>query len=184
MNNCFRLKLDVVSRNISQSKPNKFGIKFRLATDAENKYVLNAFPYLCKDEERPVNLSLSEYIVLRLIEPFENKARNITTDNFFATLNLSQMLKTKNTSLIGRMKRNLKAVSEFVKVKMLLYDAFLLGHDDITWIVYQGKTSKNVLLLSSLHPTVDIGNNHPKKLPETISFYNSTKSVVDIGSIL
>ncbi|GFX00747.1 piggyBac transposable element-derived 4-like protein [Trichonephila clavipes] len=79
------------------SKPDKFGIKFWLAADVDSKYVFNGFPYLCKDEERPVNLSLSEYIVLCLRKSFENKARNITTDNFFATLNLSQMLKMKNT---------------------------------------------------------------------------------------
>ncbi|GFW14663.1 uncharacterized protein TNCV_1561261 [Trichonephila clavipes] len=36
-------------------------------------------------------------------------------------------------------------------------------------------------LLSSLHPTVDIDNNLPKKLPETISFYNSTEFGVDIA---
>ncbi|GFW51344.1 hypothetical protein TNCV_3254731 [Trichonephila clavipes] len=55
------------------SKPDKFGIKFWLAADVDSKYVLNGFPYLCKDEKRLVNLSVSEYVVLRLIEPFENK---------------------------------------------------------------------------------------------------------------
>ncbi|GFV01440.1 piggyBac transposable element-derived protein 4-like [Trichonephila clavipes] len=83
------------------SKPDKFGIKFWLAADINCKYLLNGFPHLYKYEERPINLLLSEYIVLRLIGPFRNKARNITTNNFFITLNLSQMLKTKNTSLIG-----------------------------------------------------------------------------------
>ena len=164
------------------SKPDKFGIKFWLAADVDSKYMLNGFPYLGKDEKRPENISLSEYVVLRLIEPFENKGRNITTDNFFTTLNLSRMLKTKNTSLTGTMKRNCKKVPEFVKkVKMPLNDTLLLKHQDITLTVYQGKNSKNVLLLSSLHPTVDIDNNHPKKLPETISFYNSTKFGADIA---
>ncbi|GFY08146.1 piggyBac transposable element-derived protein 4-like [Trichonephila clavipes] len=165
------------------NKPDKFGIKFWLATDVDCNYVLNVFPYLCKYEERPVKLSLSEYVVLRLIEPFTNETRNIITDHFFTTLILSQMLKTKNTSLTGTMKRNRKEVPECVKkVNMPLYDTLLLVHDDITLIVYKGeKTSKNVLLLSSFHITVDIGNNHPKKLPETISFYNPTKSGVGIA---
>ncbi|GFT01960.1 DDE_Tnp_1_7 domain-containing protein [Trichonephila clavipes] len=48
-------------------------------------------------------------------------------------------------------------------------------HDDITLTVYQVKTRKNFLLLNSLHPIVNIGNNPPKRLLETISFYNSTK---------
>ncbi|GFT90435.1 DDE_Tnp_1_7 domain-containing protein [Trichonephila clavipes] len=84
------------------------------------------------------------------------------------------MLKAKNTSLTETIKRNRKEVPKFVKkVKMPLYNTLLQEHDDITLTVYQGKTSKNVLLFSSLHPTVDIGNNHRKMLPETISFYNS-----------
>jgi hypothetical protein len=44
--------------------------------------------------------------------------------------------------------------------------------------VYQGKINKNVLLLSTLHSTIDIGTNR-KKLPETVQFYNKTKCGVD-----
>ncbi|GFY36594.1 uncharacterized protein TNCV_27991 [Trichonephila clavipes] len=73
-------------------------------------------------------------------------------------------------------------VPEFVKkVKVPFYDTLLLKHGEITLTVYQGNTSKNALLLSSIHPTVDIDNNHPKTLPETISFYNSTKFSADIA---
>ncbi|GFS71841.1 piggyBac transposable element-derived protein 4 [Trichonephila clavipes] len=59
------------------SKPDRFD-KFWLAADVDSKYVINDCPYLCKHEERPVNLSLSEYVVLRLIESFENKAREMS----------------------------------------------------------------------------------------------------------
>ncbi|GFT60199.1 hypothetical protein TNCV_4970401 [Trichonephila clavipes] len=65
------------------SKPDKFGIMFWLDADINSKYVLNDLPYFGKDEKHPVNLFLSEYVVLRLTEPFENKARNITTDYSF-----------------------------------------------------------------------------------------------------
>ena len=34
------------------NKPQKFGIKFWLASDVETKYVVNGFPYLGKDETR------------------------------------------------------------------------------------------------------------------------------------
>ncbi|GFT61788.1 DDE_Tnp_1_7 domain-containing protein [Trichonephila clavipes] len=64
---------------------------------------------------------------------------------------------------------------------MPLYDTLLLEHDDITLTVYQAKTSKDVLLLSSLHPTIDIDHITQKMLPETISVYNSTKFGVDIA---
>ncbi len=164
------------------NKPDKFGIKFWLAADVDSKYVLNGFPYLGKDDQRPGNITLSEYVVLRLIEPFENKGIHVTTDNFFTTLKLSEMLMAKKTSLTGTMKRNRREIPEFVKkIKMPLYNTLLLKHDDTTLTVYQGKKHKNVLVLSSLHPTVDVDNNDPKKLPETISFYNSTKFGVDVA---
>lgn len=41
------------------NKPDKFGIKFWVAADTESKYMLNAFPYLGKDEFRPGNQPLS-----------------------------------------------------------------------------------------------------------------------------
>ncbi|GFV88442.1 piggyBac transposable element-derived protein 4 [Trichonephila clavipes] len=115
MNNCFRLKPDVVSRNVCQVNQMHLVINFWLAADVDSKYVLNSFPYLGKDEERHENLSLSEYFVLRLVEPFVTKGRNISTNNIFTTLNLPQILKTKNITLTGTMKRNRKEVPEFVK---------------------------------------------------------------------
>lgn len=49
------------------SKPDKYGQKFRLAVDLRTKYLLNAFPYLGKDEERPPNQRLSEYGVIQMM---------------------------------------------------------------------------------------------------------------------
>ncbi|KAJ8869477.1 hypothetical protein PR048_028468 [Dryococelus australis] len=50
------------------SKPDKFGIKFWLAVD------------LGKDEKRPSDHSLSENVVLRLVDPYLVTDRNITME--------------------------------------------------------------------------------------------------------
>ena len=47
------------------------------------------------------------------------------------------------------------------------------------FISYQGKKNKNLLLLSTLHPTLKIDNSE-KKMPEVVHFYNSTKYSVDV----
>ncbi|XP_011162891.2 piggyBac transposable element-derived protein 4-like [Solenopsis invicta] len=65
------------------NKPDKFGIKFWLASDVNNKYVVNGFPYLGKDERREPSVSFGEFIVLKLVEPYTGHGRNITMDNFF-----------------------------------------------------------------------------------------------------
>lgn len=71
------------------NKPNKFGIKFWLASDVSSKYVLNGFPYLGKDEQQPSSMLLSEHVVLKLVEPYTGCGRNVTTDNFFTSMSLA-----------------------------------------------------------------------------------------------
>lgn len=65
------------------SKPDKFGIKFWLAADVGTKYMLNAAPYLGKDETRRPGQRLGDSVVLKMVEPYLGKCRNITTDSFF-----------------------------------------------------------------------------------------------------
>lgn len=77
------------------NKPDKYGIKFWIAAEVESKYVCNALPYLGKDNARPTNQPLGEYVVLRLMEPFLNQGRNVTTDNFLHLFSLRASYKRR-----------------------------------------------------------------------------------------
>ena len=46
-------------------------------------------PYLSKDEARPATQRLSESVVIKIVEPFLGKGRNVTTDNFFTSTHLA-----------------------------------------------------------------------------------------------
>ena len=162
------------------NKPDKFGIKFWIAVDNNTKYFLNGFPYLGKDDHRPSNVSLSEHVVLKLVEPFTGKGRNITTDNFFTSLNLAKTLLQKKTTLVGTVNRIRKEVPDSLKsTKSPLYSTKVLTSNNITLTSYQGKKNKNVIILSSLHTNVTVSQ-EGKRLPETIDTYNATKFGVDI----
>ncbi|GBP98328.1 PiggyBac transposable element-derived protein 4 [Eumeta japonica] len=164
------------------NKPDKFGIKFWLCVDVDSKFVLNGFPYLGKDESRPQNQSLSESVVMRLVEPFANTGRNVTTDNFFTSLSLANNLLAKRTTIVGTLNRARREVPPYVKsLHMTLFETKILKSDRCTLTIYQGKRNKNVLLLSTLHENVEIDSNHPKKKPETVTFYNATKYGVDVA---
>jgi len=63
------------------------------------------FPYLGKDYMHPAGQSLSEHVVLHLMEPLFNKGYNVTTDNFFTSLKLLKQLQEKKTSLVGTINR-------------------------------------------------------------------------------
>lgn len=164
------------------SKPDKYGQKFWLAVDVRTKYLLNAFPYLGKNEERPLNQRLSEYVVMRLMKPFLSKGLNVTVDNFFTSIHLAKELQQKGTSLVGTVSKARREIPKSMKdSREELYKSKILKHRETgaTLTVYQGKRKKNVMVMSTLHASVEINNNE-KKTPETISFYNATKYGVDI----
>jgi hypothetical protein len=71
------------------------------SSDVETKYLLIGFPYLGKDETRPVSERLSETVVLRLMEPYMGKGRNVTMNNFFTSIFLADKLIAKKTILLG-----------------------------------------------------------------------------------
>ena len=73
------------------NKPDKFGIKFWMTADVRTKYMLHSFPYLGKDDSRSAGITLGEHVVLRLTEPYRMTGRNVTTDNFFTSVNLVKL---------------------------------------------------------------------------------------------
>ncbi|KAL9918981.1 uncharacterized protein ACN427_001074 isoform 2-T2 [Glossina fuscipes fuscipes] len=87
-------------------KPDKFGIKFWLASDLSNKYIVNGFPHLGKDEGRESSIPLGEFVTLKLAESYTGHERNITVDNFFTSASLASKLLTKRTTLVGTIRRN------------------------------------------------------------------------------
>ena len=160
------------------NKPDKFGIKFWLAVNAESHYLVNGFLYLGKDAQRPKNQSVSEYVVTKLAEPFLNEGRNITCDNFFASVALAKSLKSKKTSIMGTVNKIRRELPKAIKtIKLPLYSTRMFKNEELTLTVYQGKPSKNVLVLSSVHRSIAISDT-PKKLPESVPYYNKAKSGV------
>ncbi|KAJ8868807.1 hypothetical protein PR048_030348 [Dryococelus australis] len=134
------------------NKPDKFGVKYWLAVEAKNRYVLNGFPYLGKDAIRPADRPLGEHVVLRLMEPFFDKGRNVTTDSYFTSVSLDSELKKRKTSLLGTLNRARWEVPSSVKHNRdPLHMTILLKSNDMVLTSYQGKVTKNVLVLSTLH---------------------------------
>lgn len=70
----FPLKARCWFMQYTPNKPNNFGIK-----DVSNKYVSNGFPYLRKDQKRASSVLSSEYVVMKLVQPYIECGRNTTT---------------------------------------------------------------------------------------------------------
>ena len=165
------------------NQPDKFGIKFSLAVDMESKYLLNAIPYLGKNESRPSTSRLSNDVVLTPIESFMCKGRNVTTDNFFTWIFSCQRVGKKKNGLIGTMNKVRRELSSSSKCLQQRYSSKLMGAGNMTTLtVYQCQPKKNVYVLSSLHMSVELGKSDKKK-PETVEFYDNSKCDVDVAIV-
>ncbi|KAJ8333915.1 hypothetical protein SKAU_G00412340 [Synaphobranchus kaupii] len=127
------------------NKPDKFGIKFRMAVDVETKYLLNGFPFLGKD----------------------------------CTRSLENLLHKKTTLVGTANKQRWELPPSARNQKAERYSMNVMKKRPVTLTIYQGKPSKNDCIMSTMNPTVTTGTD-PKRKPETVEYYNSTKFGVDI----
>ena len=160
------------------NKPDKFGIKFWLLTDAQSKYLCNGKPYLGKDPS-----DLPGDVCLTLLQPYYKKGYNVTTDNYFTSLKLAEELKQKKTTILGtirKQRREVPSTELIMKDKELYASEIFSSPSGCSLTIYKAKKKKVVCILSSMHRNVNIDQCYKNKLPETIQYYNKSKVGVDV----
>ena len=157
------------------NKPDKFGMKFWILAELNSKYCLNLKPYLGKDEERVT--SLGTHVVMTLMEPYFGRGYNVTTDNFFTSVELAQTLLDKRTSLVGTVRLNRKEIP--ISPKLAIHDSEFYSCDSLNLVKYQAKPTKTVVVLSTLHKGAACQTDGKKK-PESVLYYNENKCGVDM----
>jgi len=164
-------------------KPDKFGIKFWILADLSSKYILNGFPYLGKELTRPLPKGelQGEYVVKTLLSPYFGIGHNCTTDNFFTSTKLAEYLLTKQTTLIGTMKKNKRSLPSIVKEKIELHTTRFFENKGCMLAYYQCKPDTSVVLLSTAHEQALIvrGDLNAKNKSTLVQEYNRTKCGVD-----
>jgi hypothetical protein len=97
--------------------------------------MLNCFQHLGKDPHQAAGEQVLENVVIRLVEPYVGKGRNVTMDNFFTSLSLVNKLLAKKTSLAGIMNKVRREFSPSAQSKaaaQLLYSTMVLKNDKTT----------------------------------------------------
>lgn len=167
-------------------KPNKYGIKVQCLTDARTHYLLNAYIYTgkgcdgkCLTEQERKNLLIPTQAVLTLAKPHLHSNRNITTDNWYSSVELSKELLKKGLTTVGTLKKNKNEVpAQFLPNKNREEKSSLYGFtEELTLLSYVPKQNKSVIMISSMHHGTEDDPESGK--PEIISFYNQTKGGVD-----
>lgn len=98
--------------------------------------------------------TIAKSVVERLSQHIYGSNRNVTTDNWFTSIELAESLKTNKLTFLGTIRKNKRQLPS-----------------DIS------KKGKNVLLLSTMHHGDDINCRNNKS--EMIMAYNETKGGVD-----
>ena len=162
-------------RTYIPTKPGKYGIKIWCLADSKTSYLSNAQIYTGKSGNKSED-NQGERIVRQLAEPFLDKRRTITTDDFFTGMSLAKYLRTRKTGLIGTVRKSRRFLPSKINEKSRELGSFFIYHDDITLVRFSDKPGKYVLLLSSQHQFGEIEENNK---PEIVNCYNETKAGVD-----
>lgn len=157
-------------------KPHKYGIKTQCLCDAKTSYLYNAYIYTGKDSDG-IGLSLQELklqkptqTVVRFCKPIQGTNRNITSDNYFTSLECVDVLSQNGLTQLGTMRKDKLAIP-----KQLLADktrpigsSIHAFHNHITLVSYVPQKNKAVGLISSMHHSAAI--DEEKRKPEIICF--------------
>ena len=142
--------------------------------------MIDAKVYLGK-ENNEVARGLASDVVCTLVQPIsgQQSGRNVTTDNFFTSVDLPNCLKDRSLTLVGKMKQNKKEIpTKFKPARERPKYSSLFGFTkELTLVSYFPRKNKSVVLLSSLHHDAATCDDTGKL--EIIEYYNETKGAVD-----
>ena len=165
------------------TKPGKFGIKIYWLTEAKSSYCLAGFVYIGADSILDIteeSSSTTEATVWFLMQHFIGKGRQLTRDNWFTTLPLVDRLKKNLTTYVGTIRsirRDIPAIARSTVGRTKGDTKIYHNKNNILMVSFRDKGNRPVLLVDShIHhcPVPNIGDK-----PETVRFYNETKSGVD-----
>ena len=152
------------------NKPDKYGVKFWVLADVETNYVSNIDVYLgAQEKEQRGGVPLAESVIVNLCKYIKGKGNNITCDNFFTSLPVTEKLARDKLSIVGTIRKNrcrlCKKMTE--PENKATYSSKFYWHDptNFLFVKYQSKQKKSVCLLSSMHGSADVDASNEKKKP-------------------
>ena len=166
------------------SKPGKFGMKIFWVCDNDGGYCLNGLVYIGANTVDPETLdesqSVPEAVVMTLMRPFFGSNCNLTGDNWFSSSALVDRLYENRVTYVGTVWSNRRDVPPAARsIENRVRGDTRLYHDgnNLTLCSYWDKGRNSVLLLDSFTDRCSLPEEGKK--PDTVLFYNSTKSAVD-----
>ncbi|XP_041981601.1 piggyBac transposable element-derived protein 4-like [Aricia agestis] len=171
-------------RQYIPSKPAKYGIKIYALVDNKTYFSCNLEVYCGKQPEgSPYAVSNKPHdLVKRMINCVSGTARNITMNNYFTSYETTmELLQDHKLTVVGTLRANKTYIPQEFKKAREKYTSLFGFQDKVTIVSYVPKPRKMVYLMSSMHHDCVIDpETGVQQKPEMITFYNATKSGVDV----
>lgn len=166
-------------------KPGKYGLLFRVLTDATYRYVSRMMPYtgkIANADGRATERQSPTSIVMDLCRHLFGSGRNLTIDRYYTNVEMVEdLVKNHNITVVGTINSNRVHVPEEMKsvIGREVLSTKFVWSGSLMLLSYMPKPKKNVLLLSTQHDQPDISERTDRK-PEVILAYNEGKGGVDV----
>ena len=99
--------------------------------------------------------------------------------NFFKSLDVALRLAEQKCSIVGTVRQNRRELPQAAKRNQQQHETSLFTFTQtaiVTLTSYQCEKQKSVVIMSTLHPDVEISShNNSKQKPDTVLFFNKTK---------
>jgi len=181
----------LVFRQYNPGKSHKYGVKIYKLCDPKG-YTYTSCVYSGKDGHqvrgRPTATTThSSQIVLDLAERYLKSGRTVTTDNYYTSVALANILLENQTHLVGTLRRNRAGNPRSVTEERLKKGDIVGRENEDGIVVAKWKSRRDVLMLSTKHDIgiVDTGRknrlNEEVMKPEIICCYNQGKQGIDVS---
>ncbi|GBM36665.1 PiggyBac transposable element-derived protein 4 [Araneus ventricosus] len=168
------------------TKRSRFGVKLFQLRESESGYIWNSIIYTGKGttfHEDYEDYGVSTKSVMTLIHELKNKGYTLTTDNYYTSPELAEILIKCKTDIYGTLRANRKGLPPLIKSsKVKKGEVLAFQKGKICLLKLTDK--KPILMLSTLHSTsmvtVESKKAKSSKLkPAVVADYNNTMGGVD-----
>lgn len=168
------------------TKRARFGIKMYQLCESSSGYIWNSIIYSGKTtvyDEEFSSFKMSTRVVLTLAKDLLNQGYTLTTDNFYTSPELAEVLIKKKTDIYGTMRANRKDLPAMLKEKKLKKGE-IISFQKGKMNVLKWQDKKPICLLSTIHgaDTVEISAKKEKQnKPHVVLDYNLSMGGVDLA---
>ncbi|KAL4098418.1 hypothetical protein QTP88_023037 [Uroleucon formosanum] len=169
------------------NKTSKYGVKLFKICDNIG-YTYDCIIYSGKNTTPTCSeITTATKVVLQLMNDYLYKGRTLIIDNYYTSLNLAHILLSKDTHMVGTLRKNAKGFPKDITNAKIKKGEIKGKEDDKGVVVSIWKDKRDVRMVSTKHGIEMIStgktsrNGDVIKKPEAIIFYNKNKQGIDVS---